>query len=161
MALDVASVYEAHWSLVVTYFLRHLKADPAVAEDLASATFERVVKAAGRYQPHPDGPKPWIMTIAHRVLIDHVRSRRDHLALKPEFVTIARRDAGSDRHADILDARQMLMLVTTEQALVLRRCVMDGYLERELAQDLGCHRTAITKRKERALIQLRKLAMAS
>lgn len=47
------------------------------AEDLTQATFERAMRAWGRYDPERAAPRTWLLTIARNLLVDHFRSRRD------------------------------------------------------------------------------------
>ena len=44
------------------------------AEDLTQLTFERALRAWGRYDPGRSQPLTWFMAIARNTLIDHYRS---------------------------------------------------------------------------------------
>ena len=49
--------------------------DPSTAEDLTSATFERVVRSWRRFDPTRASERTWILTIARNLLTDHYRRR--------------------------------------------------------------------------------------
>jgi RNA polymerase sigma-70 factor (ECF subfamily) len=49
------------------------------AEDLTQQTFERALRAWGRYDPQRASVATWLLAIAHNLLIDH--HRRDRSAL--------------------------------------------------------------------------------
>jgi RNA polymerase sigma-70 factor (ECF subfamily) len=53
------------------------------AEDLTQLTFERALRAWGRYDPSRSQPLTWLMAIARNTLIDHYRAgrRTRHLTL--------------------------------------------------------------------------------
>lgn len=70
--LDVANTYDAYFERIYA-FMAYRVASVVDAEDLASETFERVVRSAGRFDPEKAGVATWIFTIAERVLIDHYR----------------------------------------------------------------------------------------
>ena len=47
--------------------------DAATAEDLTSATFERVVRSWERFDPERGSERTWILAIARNLLTDHYR----------------------------------------------------------------------------------------
>jgi RNA polymerase sigma-70 factor (ECF subfamily) len=72
---DFAAVYEACVEQVYGYFAYRLRSREE-AEDLSQLTFERALRAWGRYDPRRAAPATWLMAIAHNVHIDHFRQRR-------------------------------------------------------------------------------------
>jgi RNA polymerase sigma-70 factor (ECF subfamily) len=76
--LDVSDLYASHLDRVYAYFAYRVS-DVADAEDLTSATFERVVRHAARFDPRRASAGTWLFAIAERQLIDHYRrqGRRD------------------------------------------------------------------------------------
>ncbi|HVE68990.1 MAG TPA: sigma-70 family RNA polymerase sigma factor [Solirubrobacteraceae bacterium] len=74
--------------------------DPPTAEDLTSATFERVVRAWHRFDPAHSGERTWILAIARNLLTDHYRATR-----RKETVS-------ADAHPGLLDR-----LVSDEEPL--------------------------------------------
>ena len=73
--IDFAALYEDQiWR--VYGFLAYRVGDTATAEDLTQITFERALRAWGRFDPRRGSPGPWLLTIARNALIDHVRRDR-------------------------------------------------------------------------------------
>src|SRR5262249_38701793 len=54
-------------------YLAHLTGDRDLAEDLASATFERALRAWARFDPSRGEPRVWLLQIARRLALDHFR----------------------------------------------------------------------------------------
>jgi RNA polymerase sigma-70 factor (ECF subfamily) len=63
-------------------FFRYRTGGDAVAEDLTSRTFEKAWRARHRYRSDVAGFGTWLLGIARNVAVDHLRSRREHLALE-------------------------------------------------------------------------------
>lgn len=80
--LDLTRVYELHVDRVYAFFAYRLS-QPGDAEDLTAATFERIVRHAGRFDERRGSLATWVFTIAENVLIDHYRrqGRRDEQPL--------------------------------------------------------------------------------
>lgn len=76
--LNVHDLYASHLDRVYAFFAYRVRSTTD-AEDLTSATFERVVRHADRYDPERAGVGTWLFSIAENVLIDHYRrqGRRD------------------------------------------------------------------------------------
>jgi len=83
--IDAAEVYDAYLDRVYA-FLAYRVRSTADAEDLTSATFERVVRSASRFDPDLGSLATWVFAIAERVLIDHYRkqARRDEQLLNED-----------------------------------------------------------------------------
>jgi RNA polymerase sigma-70 factor (ECF subfamily) len=80
--LDVSYVYELYVDRVYAFFA-YRTPSAADAEDLTATTFERIVRAADRYDEAKAALATWIFAIAENVLIDHYRrqGRRDEQPL--------------------------------------------------------------------------------
>ena len=68
-----AEVAEAHLDSVYRYLV-HMTRNRDLADDLTSATFERALKDWRRYDPRKGEPKSWLVQVARRVALDHLRS---------------------------------------------------------------------------------------
>ena len=80
-----AEVYDRHvWD--VYGFLAYRVGQRDDAEDLTQLTFERALRAWGRFDPERAQPTTWLLAIARNVLIDHWRADRSaqHDELDPE-----------------------------------------------------------------------------
>ena len=80
---------EADWDALyreqlprVYNYLRFRVGDASVAEDLASATFEKAWIARHRYRHDLAAFGTWLLVIARNVAIDHLRSRRPLVPLE-------------------------------------------------------------------------------
>lgn len=68
-------VYDQHvWD--VYGFLAYRLTQRQDVEDLTQATFERALRAWGRFDPRRAAPATWLLAIARNVLIDHWRADR-------------------------------------------------------------------------------------
>jgi RNA polymerase sigma factor (sigma-70 family) len=67
-----AEVYDRH-ARVVFRFLVFRVGTREVAEDLTQITFEKAMRAWGRYDPRKATVQTWLIVIARNVLIDHAR----------------------------------------------------------------------------------------
>ncbi|MCA1689668.1 MAG: sigma-70 family RNA polymerase sigma factor, partial [Actinobacteria bacterium] len=72
--IDLADIYDEYVWRVFGFFAYRVdrRAD---AEDLTQLTFERAVRAWGRYDPARGSVGTWLLAIAHNLLIDHHRRR--------------------------------------------------------------------------------------
>lgn len=70
---DFGAVYEEHvWR--VYGFLAYRTRSRQDAEDLTQLTFERALRAWGRYDERRAGVSTWLLAIAHNLLVDHFRA---------------------------------------------------------------------------------------
>jgi len=76
--LNVNELYASHLDRVFAFFAYRV-ASVSDAEDLTSATFERVVRHAHRFDPSRGKVTTWLFAISENVLVDHYRrqGRRD------------------------------------------------------------------------------------
>jgi RNA polymerase sigma factor (sigma-70 family) len=72
---ELSRVFREHVSAVYAFFAYSLR--PAAAEDLTSATFERVLRSWRKYDPSRGSERAWILAIARNQLVDHYR-RQSH-----------------------------------------------------------------------------------
>jgi RNA polymerase sigma factor (sigma-70 family) len=70
-----AEAYDAHLRDVYGFFAYRLGSRDG-AEDLTQLTFERALRAWGRFDPERAQPATWLLAIARNVLIDHWRADR-------------------------------------------------------------------------------------
>ena len=92
-----AEVYDQHvWD--VYGFLAYRLGRRQDAEDLTQLTFERALKAWGRFDPTRAQPATWLLAIARNVLIDHWRADRSaqHEALDPDAPGLPSHGIGAD-----------------------------------------------------------------
>jgi RNA polymerase sigma factor (sigma-70 family) len=72
---EFVDVYDAHiWD--VYGYLAYRVDSREEAEDLTQGTFERAMRAWGRFDAGKAAPRTWLLSIAHNLLIDHYRRDR-------------------------------------------------------------------------------------
>ena len=154
-----AEWYAAHGTAIYNYFRLQL-ATADEAEDLTAETFLRAVQHAARFDPSRASAVTWLVTIARRVLIDHVRSVRvrrhvtlDELRdLPAEGPSPEERMLRREQVAGVLDA--MAQLSAEDRELLSLR--FGGELEiPEIAATLGVRVGTVRTRLWRALDRLR------
>jgi RNA polymerase sigma-70 factor (ECF subfamily) len=95
-------VYREHVQAVYAFFAYAV--DQATAEDLTSATFEKVIRAWDRYDAAKAGERTWILAIARNTLNDHYRRRRFRDAVSTdEHPALLDSLAGEDEYERVLD----------------------------------------------------------
>jgi RNA polymerase sigma factor (sigma-70 family) len=87
---DFSQVYESYVSAVYG-FLGYRLGSRADAEDLTQLTFERALRAWGRFDPNRASARSWLMSIAGNLLIDHYRRDRSRTH-EPIEDSLARRE---------------------------------------------------------------------
>jgi RNA polymerase sigma-70 factor (ECF subfamily) len=75
MRPELADVYDDHVWDIYGFFAYRLGSRQE-AEDLTQGTFERALKAWGRFDPDKASPRTWLLAIANNLLIDHFRADR-------------------------------------------------------------------------------------
>jgi RNA polymerase sigma factor (sigma-70 family) len=155
---ELHDVYRAHVSAVYAFFAYSVSHD--VAEDLTAATFERVVRHWGRFDPARSSQRTWILAIARHLLSDHFR-RQSHrggpsLEENPELVDRAPAvDDPADRQASIETLREWLVrLHPREREVVALRYGAD-LSTAAIARTLGMTEANVLQISSRALRRLR------
>lgn len=116
--VDWDAAYAEQLPRVFNFFRYRVGA--ADAEDLTARTFEKAWVARHRYRRDLGRFGTWVMTIARRLAIDHLRSRRRHLPLE------AGMDVSSGPSPEELAERK------SDAARLARMLVTLGEREREL-----------------------------
>jgi RNA polymerase sigma-70 factor (ECF subfamily) len=74
-SLWLTELYERHRDTLYRYILSR-GADPATAEDFMSETFLRAARHAYRLRGWQDNVLPWLLRVAHNVVLDDAKSAR-------------------------------------------------------------------------------------
>lgn len=135
-------------------YLLMLTADPALADDLTGATFEKALKVWRRYDPRRSAPTTWLCAIARTTALDHFRAesrrrRREerYAAEQPGTAELA----GSGLSPELETA--VASLSAGEREVLALRVVLELDAE-ETARVLGISRSAGSMRLARALTKL-------
>ncbi|MGD9696833.1 MAG: RNA polymerase sigma factor [Thermoleophilia bacterium] len=151
-----AEVAEANLDAVYRYLV-HLVRDRHLAEDLASATFERALRDWRRFDPAKGRPAVWLVEIARRVALDHFRSEGRRRAREERYAATEPDAAPPPAEPGDLSAqmREALgRLSRTERELVALRVVLDMPTA-EAARIAGISASAVGTGLHRALAKLR------
>lgn len=158
----VAELYRRH----VTIVLGYLRANGCTNPDDATAdVFEGMLKSIHRFTGDADDFRRWLMTIAHRRLIDdrRRRGRRRSNETSRDAVAVADRDPASVRLPDTADALvvdielvEAVSDLTDDQRQVIGlRFIADLSIE-EVAAVTGRSVTGVKALQRRALAALRR-----
>lgn len=155
-APDFADAAAANLDAVHRY-LTHLVHDADLAEDLTAATFERAFTRWQRFDPAKGTALTWLITIARRIALDHIRSDRRRRARE------ARAVAGDPRAVEPPDMRSLSPELTAalgrlsdvEREVVALRVVLDVDGP-SVARILGITPTACSTHLHRAMTRLRR-----
>lgn len=149
------------YDLYVDRIYRHLyyrvgNADEA--EDLAAQVFLNAWRAMGRYRPMGRPFVVWLLSIAHNLLVDHYRARRDTTSLDDVIipaddtadpVTLAERSFAS------ASLRQAIRKLKRDQQVVVVMRYIDGMDYSDIAGLLHKSEGAVRVILHRGLIALR------
>jgi RNA polymerase sigma factor (sigma-70 family) len=139
-------------------FLAYRTGDRALAEDLLSQTFERVLGSRQRFDPRRGSERRWLYTIALNLLRDHAR-RHTHetrlMATVGARASLQEHDAGFEavEHRDVLH-RALATLSEQEREVLALRFGADLKL-RDIARIVGEGQSAVEGRIYRAMRKLR------
>jgi len=160
----LAEVYDLGAPAVLT-FLLHLCRDRPLAEDLTQETFLRIHRARGLYRSGAP-VLPWAYTIARRLFLDSVRSRRnevqddfdlDAVALPPTegtgVIPSAEELLANTELAQAVD--DALARIPEAQASAFRLLKGEGLSIAEVAAVMGTSKGAVKLRAHRAYLALR------
>ena len=136
-------------------YLLMLTSNPALADDLTGATFEKALRIWRRYDPRRGAPTTWLCSIARTTALDHFRTeerrRRREERFAAELPEAHQAVAISGLSPEL--AAAVAWLTAAEREVVALRVVLE--LDAESATRLlGISRTACSMRLARALTKL-------
>lgn len=156
--LDLTRVYELHVDRVYAFFAYRLS-QRSDAEDLTAATFERIVRSAGRFDEARGTLSTWVFAIAENVLIDHYRrrGRRDEQPLPDGEDGVVERLISLDRPSEGLapTLQQALATLSPRERQVIGLRFGADLTGREIAQALGTSEANVHQILSRSLRRIR------
>ena len=158
---DLTRVYREHVSAVYAFYAYSLR--PAAAEDLTSATFERVLRSWGKFDPARGSERAWILAIARNQLVDHYRrqSRRDAVSTDEHPGLLETLIAGEEPLERVLSADELrgwlAVLGERERQIVALRYAAD-LPANEIAEIVGLSSANVHQILSRSLRRLREAA---
>ena len=153
-----AVLYSAYVDKIYKY-LYYKVGSPQDAEDLCEQVFLKAWEAIGRYTWCGYPFSSWLYRLAHNLVVDHYRTRREVVPLQEMLSTGSEpMDLDpADALARTLDAAELLEAIvqlTEEQRQVIALKFIEGYDNSEIAQMLGKKEGAIRALQYRALRSL-------
>jgi RNA polymerase sigma-70 factor (ECF subfamily) len=148
-----------HYHLPVFRYIASRVHRPSDAEDLTQLVFVKALEALPRYEARGIPFGGWLFKLARNTVIDHVRTRHDHLDLDTA-IGQAGGDAGPD---EVTVARQeldevavALAALTDEQREAIALRFFAGLSAREAAEVMGKQEGTIRGLQFRAIAALRR-----
>ena len=155
-AQAVTELYQLHAPAIFRYFYFRVP-DRAVAEDLTSDVFVKMIEGLPRYQDRGFPISAWLFRIAHDRVVDHHR-RAAHRQAEPLAETLEAPEAGTETQALARAEQERLIsligALTDEQQTVVQLRFIEGLSLEDCAQILGKTTGAIKSLQHRALRQL-------
>jgi RNA polymerase sigma-70 factor (ECF subfamily) len=152
------SLFDVYYGPVYRYVASRV-GRPSDAEDLAQLVFVKVLEALPRYEMRGVPFGGWLFRLARNVVIDHVRTRREHVTLDvivekstddqgPDELAVLRQELDSIAHA--------LRRLTPEQREAVELRFFAGLSAREAAEAMGRQEGTVRGLQFRAIAALRR-----
>jgi RNA polymerase sigma-70 factor, ECF subfamily len=152
------SIFDAYYGPVYRYVAARV-GRPSDAEDLAQLVFVKALEALPRYEERGIPFGGWLFRLARNVVIDHIRTRREHSTLD-----VVAEHADGDRGPDELALRRQEMenvaeamrRLTAEQREAIELRFFAGLSAKEAADAMGRQEGTIRGLQFRAIAALRR-----
>ena len=132
---------------------------PSDAEDLAQLVFVKALEALPRYEARGIPFGGWLFRLARNVVIDHIRTRREHTTLDL-IVERSGGDAGPDELAQMRQEMDSVTLalrrLTPEQREAIELRFFAGLSAKEAAEAMGRQEGTVRGLQFRAIAALRR-----
>jgi RNA polymerase sigma-70 factor (ECF subfamily) len=127
------------------------RADPADADDVVAETF---LVAWRRFDDMPSDPRPWLLSVARRVLANRRRSDRRRVSLSDRLAQGAGRSADPDDGTSATDLRLAVLAaldrLPDKEQEAMRLLAWDRLSAADAATVLGCTQATLAVRVHRA-----------
>ena len=152
------SLFDAYYGPVYRYVASRVRR-PSDAEDLAQLVFVKVLESLPRYEQRGIPFGGWLFRLARNVVIDHVRTRREHVTLDvivekssddqgPDELAVLRQEMDSIAHA--------LRRLTPEQREAVELRFFAGLSAKEAAAAMDRQEGTVRGLQFRAIAALRR-----
>lgn len=152
-------LYDLYVDRIYKYIYYRL-GNPAEAEDLTAEVFTRAWEAIGRFKEREGGFPAWLFRIAHNLLVDHFRTRRETLSLE-ELEPVGEETPGFEQMVEKGEIQRMLSQalgkLTAEQQQVILLRFIAGYSSEEVAKMMSKSEEAVRALQYRALTSLSRI----
>ncbi len=148
-----------HYHVAVYRFVASRVGRPSDAEDLTQLVFVKALEALPRYKARGVPFGGWLFRLARNTIIDHVRTRREHVELEAATER-ATEDAGPEAIAALRDdlgaVARALEQLTEDQREVIALRFFAGLSAKEAAEAMGRQEGTIRGLQFRAIGALRR-----
>jgi RNA polymerase sigma-70 factor (ECF subfamily) len=152
------SLFDVYYGPVYRYVASRV-GRPSDAEDLAQLVFVKVLEALPRYEQRGVPFGGWLFRLARNVVIDHVRTRREHVTLEvivekstdergPDELAVLRQEMDSIAHA--------LRRLTPDQREAVELRFFAGLSAKDAAEAMGRQEGTVRGLQFRAIAALRR-----
>jgi RNA polymerase sigma-70 factor (ECF subfamily) len=151
-----AELYNAYVEKIYKYIYYKVGNAPD-AEDLCEQVFLKAWEAIGRYTWCGYPFSSWLYKLAHNVVVDHYRTRRETMPLDTAFATSDEPvdpDTTLQQMVEAAELREAINQLTAEQRQVIALKFIEGYENTEIAQMMNKKEGAIRALQYRALRSL-------
>ncbi len=151
-----AELYNAYVDKIYKY-IYYKVGDPTDAEDLCEQVFLKAWEAIGRYTWCGYPFSSWLYRLAHNLVVDHYRTRRESVPLHEVLATSSEPEDPQDALLQTLDAAELkdaICQLTDDQRQVIYLKFIEGYENAEIAMMLNKKEGAIRALQYRALRSL-------
>jgi RNA polymerase sigma-70 factor (ECF subfamily) len=150
--------YQRHVREVLGYMMRRT-GDPEAAADLTAETFAAAIVARRRFRPGAAPAGAWLLTIAHRKLVDYHRrgfaEQRARRRLAMERRPLGEEDTALIRALGEEVTQDRGKQLPADQRAAIQARVLDERPYPEIASELDTSETAVRMRVSRGLASLR------
>lgn len=151
-----AELYNAYVDKIYKY-IYYKVGNPTDAEDLCEQVFLKAWEAIGRYKwcGHPFSS--WLYKLAHNLVVDHYRTRREPVPLDAVVATsedLTDSDSALYSAVEAAELQTAIGQLTPEQQQVIALKFVEGYKNAEIAEMMNKKEGAIRALQYRALRSL-------
>lgn len=153
-----AELYELHLDRIYRHVLYRVS-DRTEAEDLSQQVFVRAWRALGRYRITGSPFIAWLLTIAHNLIVDYYKARRDVTPLDNALDLPAREaDPAEQALAGVraTELREAIAQLRPEYAQIVVMRFLEGFSPGEIAAVIGKSEGNVRVMQHRALQELRR-----
>jgi RNA polymerase sigma-70 factor, ECF subfamily len=155
---SIDQLYRMHGGQLFGYLVRLTLGDTRLAEDILQETLLRAWLHLQRRPTAVNEFRPWLYTVARRILVDVLRARRTRPpeVMAPDLSSLSTSDNDIERLIAGLTVRDALTSLKPEQRTVLVELYFRGRTPQEVATALGIPVGTVKSRTHYALRALRK-----
>lgn len=158
---SAALLFDTYYPRVYRYALAKLR-NPIDAEDVAAATFTKILAELDRFRWRGAGFEAWLFRIAYTATVDHVR-RRSREEPSSTILTMGESATSHTPESALLESetaeelRALLDRLSPDQKEVLVLRFAGGLDSNEVAGVMGKNPNAVRQLQHRALTSLRRM----